>query len=89
MLARVFRLVGNGIAVNGHIRALPEVLRENPSWDLSTKRAQRMRTMLESGGLLPARMQRVAGHADRKPVVENPMAPRNNRLEIVLLRSGR
>ncbi len=89
VLARVFAIVENGVAVNGHIRALPEVLRDNPSWDLSTARAMRVRTMLEGAGVPAARMQRVTGFADRKPVLRNPMAPRNNRLEVILLRSGR
>ncbi|MBC7141862.1 MAG: chemotaxis protein MotB [Rhodobacteraceae bacterium] len=87
MVARVFDLVSNGVAVNGHIRALPEVLRENPSWDLSTARAMRLRAMLEGDGLAAARVQRVTGYADRKPALRNPMAPRNNRIEVILLRS--
>lgn len=89
MIANVFNLVGNGVAVNGHLRALPEVLRENPSWDLSTARAMRLRTMLEGDGFAAARMQRVTGYADRKPALRNPMAPRNNRIEVILLRSDR
>ena len=87
MLTRVFALVENEVAVNGHIRALPEVLRVNPSWDLSTARAMRVRSMLEAEGLTARRMQRVTGYADRKPALRNPMAPRNNRLEVILLRS--
>lgn len=87
MIARVFGLVGNGVAVNGHIRALPEVLRENPSWDLSTARAQAMRLLLGGAGLAERRIQRVTGHADRRPALRNPMAAQNNRLELVLLRS--
>lgn len=86
-IAGVFALVENGVAVDGHIGAQPEVLRENPAWDLSTARAMRLRQMLEAAGLAPLRMQRVTGHADRAPVVRNPMALRNNRMEIVLLRS--
>ena len=88
MLTRVFALVENEVAVNGHIRALPEVLRVNPSWDLSTARAMRVRSMLEAEGLAARRMQRVTGYADRKPALRNPMAPRNNRLEVILLRSN-
>ena len=33
--------------------------------------------------------QRVSGFADRKPAVKNPLAVRNSRLEIVLLRKGK
>jgi len=32
-------------------------------------------------------VRRVAGHADRALAVPNPMAARNNRVEIVLIRS--
>ncbi len=87
MLTRVVGLVGNGIAVSGHVRAAPEVLKVNPSWDLSTTRAQAMRVLLKEGGLADARVRRVTGEADREPVAANPMAVRNNRVEIVLLRS--
>ncbi len=87
LLARVFALATNGVAVEGHIRALPAVLRNNPSWDLSVARAMRMRMLLEAEGLAASRMQRVTGHADRAPAVRNPMAVRNNRLEVILLRS--
>ncbi|MGC1429789.1 MAG: flagellar motor protein MotB [Albidovulum sp.] len=89
MLVNVFALVDNQVAVNGHIRALPEVLLKNPSWDLSATRAMRTRLLLEAGGLPPARVQRITGYADRKPALSNPMAPRNNRLEVILLRSRR
>ncbi len=87
MLARVLDLVRNGIAVNGHVRAAPEVLKIDPSWDLSTERAQRMRSMIEAAGFEPGRVRRITGHADRKPVATNPMAVRNNRIEVVVLRS--
>jgi chemotaxis protein MotB len=87
MLVRVFALVRNGVAFDGHVQAAPEVLKVNPSWDLSTDRAQAMRVLLEAGGLAPARVRRVTGEGDRAPVSPNPMAVRNNRLEILLLRS--
>ena len=89
VVVEVFDLVGNGVAVDGHIRAQAEVLRVNPAWDLSAARAMQMRLLLEGEGLAPARVQRVTGHADRALAVKNPMAVRNNRMEIVLLRSGR
>jgi chemotaxis protein MotB len=87
MLTRVFGLVGNAVAFNGHVRAAPEVLKVNPSWDVSTARAQAMRVLLEEGGLAAARVRRVTGKADREPAAANPMAVRNNRIELVLLRS--
>ena len=35
-----------------------------------------------------ARFERVTGFADRKPVAFDPMAVRNNRIEVILLRTG-
>lgn len=87
MVSRVARLVKNDMAVEGHIRAHPVVLASNPVWELSTARADRARSLLEAAGTDSKRLQRVTGHADRKPVVRDPMANRNNRIEIILLRS--
>ncbi|MDF2143056.1 flagellar motor protein MotB [Paenirhodobacter sp. CAU 1674] len=87
MLVRVFGLVQNGIALNGHTRSYPEMLRENPVWDLSMQRAQAMRVLLEQEGLPRERIQRVTGFADRKPAAQATMSVRNNRLEMILLRS--
>jgi len=60
---------------------------ENPIWDLSAARANRMRLLLEEAGIARPRMRRLTGHADRSPATENPMSPRNNRLEVTFLRS--
>ncbi len=87
MLTRVFELVNNGVALNGHIRSYPDMLKQNPVWDLSTERTQAMRVLLKDSGLPTARIQRVTGYADRKLAVKNPMAVRNNRMEMILLRS--
>ena len=87
MIGGVTKLVSNPAAVEAHTRARPVVLKVNAVWDLSTARAHRFRRLLEDGGLEPARVHRVTGHADRDPVVDDRMAIRNNRLEVVLLRS--
>jgi len=87
MMAEVFQLVKNDIAINGHIRAHPVVLAKNPVWDLSSARADQTRRLLELAGLPGSRIQRVTGYADRKPIARNPMAVRNNRMELILLRS--
>ncbi len=89
MVAEILPITRNGIAVNGHVRAYPAPLRHNPVWDLSAARAGAVRALLEADGLPPARLRRVAGHADRKPVTADPMAIRNNRVEVVLLRRDR
>lgn len=87
MLARTLALVENGVAVEGHIRARPIVLVDNPGWPLSLDRAAAIRGLLEEGGLDPDRLMRVTGHADRKRADPAPMAPRNNRIEVIVLRS--
>ncbi len=86
MVGEVFALVDNSVAVNGFTTSRPVVLRNNPVWDLSSSRADRLRRMLAGTGLAPDRVQRVSGFADRVPVARNPMAERNNRVELILLR---
>ncbi|KIC10345.1 chemotaxis protein MotB [Leisingera sp. ANG-M1] len=86
MIARVSEGVESNAAIGGHIRSHPVVLARNPVWELSHTRADKTRVLLESGGLAARRIHRVTGHADRKLAVANPMAARNNRIEIILLR---
>ena len=89
LITEVLNLTTNEIAVNGHLRAYPVTLIDNPVWALSASRAQSARRMLEAAGIGPERMQRIGGFADRKPATSDPSAPRNNRIEIVLLRRDR
>jgi chemotaxis protein MotB len=86
MVARVSGSVTNNIAIEGHIQSQPVVLAQNPVWEVSHARANVTRTLLESGGMKSSRINRVTGHADRKLAANNPMAVRNNRVEIILLR---
>ncbi|WP_456388531.1 flagellar motor protein MotB [Profundibacter sp.] len=89
MLVDILVIVSNEVAVNGHTRAHAIVLAQNPVWDLSSARADQLRRILEGDGFDGKRIQRVTGYADRKPAVTNPMAFRNNRLELILLRSDK
>ena len=84
----VISLVQNKIGVQAHTRAVPIVQRENPSWTDTTRRADQVRALIEATGMTPKRLVRVTGFADRKPVTQDPMAVRNNRVEIVVLRNG-
>lgn len=81
------QLVTNRIAVEGHVTAEPIVQIDSPVWSLSASRADRMRELLEQAGLSEKRVGRVTGHADREPAVPDPMAVRNNRIEVIFLRS--
>jgi len=87
LLADVMTMATNKIAVEGYVRTYPVLLIKNPSWDLSAARAQAMRQALEQAGLAQSRVARISGHADRKAATANPMAVRNNRVEVILLRS--
>ncbi len=86
-VAEVFQLASNDIAVQGHVASVPQARRINPVWESSAERADVVRQMLTDAGLSPKRMQRVTGFADRKPVSADPLSIRNNRMEIILLRS--
>ena len=87
IMARLFEVVRNDVAIKGHLSAKSPLQVDNPIWELSTERAAQMRRMLQSGGLDPMRIVRQTGAGDRVPAVRDATAPRNNRIEVVLLRS--
>lgn len=87
ILARLFASVANQVAISGYISAKPVVTLDNPIWELSTGRAAQIRLLLEDGGLPPLRIVRQTGAGDRQPITTDPTAPRNNRIEVILLRS--
>lgn len=89
VVAEVFDLAANKVAVQGHVRTYPVMLRNNPAWRLSIDRAEVVRRGLVAEGLSARRMQRVTGMADSQPITADPMAIRNNRIEIILLRRDR
>ncbi|MBN2759442.1 MAG: chemotaxis protein MotB [Rhodobacteraceae bacterium] len=90
LIVGAMRMVENPLAIGVHSQSFPAVLRDNPVWRLTVNRAQAMRELVESDGFPPARLHRVTGHADRSLAdADNPMAPENNRIELVLLRTQR
>lgn len=89
ILGRLFQSVSNPVAIKGHLQAQSVLRVDNPLWELSTGRAGQMRLLIEAGGLDPRRIARITGAGDRVPIVADTTAPRNNRIEIVLLRSDR
>ncbi|WP_299047505.1 flagellar motor protein MotB [uncultured Tateyamaria sp.] len=86
LIADATRTVKNNVAVEGHVPAQPIVIAERATWQSSVARANAMRVLLEQTGVDSQRIARVTGHADREPAVRNPMAVRNNRIEIIFLR---
>ena len=87
LITEIFGMAENAVAINGHVHSYPVVLADNPIWDLSAARAARVRAMMEAKGFPAGRLQRIAGFADRKPVAQPPGNPRNNRIELILLRT--
>lgn len=87
MLARVLGSVTNDVSISGHVKAETVLRLNNPAWDTSISRAARARLILESAEFQPERIARVTGEADRDPIVIDPSAVRNNRIEIIVLRS--
>ncbi|NVO25988.1 flagellar motor protein MotB [Donghicola sp. C2-DW-16] len=72
--------------VAGHMSSNPLVLRDNPTWRLSLDRADKVRELLEKGGLHRDRIKRVTGFGDQRlKYPDAPMALGNNRIEIIIL----
>ena len=86
VVASVYLQSLNSVAVEAHVRSYPVPLARNPVWDLTTARAGATRRVMEEAGFPPARLQRVTGYADRRPAAADRASPRNNRVEIILLR---
>lgn len=86
VLGRVFSLVKNDIAVASHLASRPLAATDHDVWPLSMARADRFRRLIEDAGIADRRVVRATGHGDRKPAVRNPLALRNTRIEVVLLR---
>jgi chemotaxis protein MotB len=79
---------GGLVALKGFTASQPIVARVADGWALSTDRAHAVRAALVGRGLPEGRIARVTGHADRRLMADDPFAPRNDRIEIVLLRRG-
>ena len=89
VLADVLAATQNDLAIAGFVRSYPLMMKNNPVWPLSADRAQAMRNLLRTDGLTEDRFARVSGFADKKPLTPDPSVLRNNRLEVILLRSDR
>ena len=78
----------NKIAISGHTDATPYADGSGYSnWELSSDRANASRRVLQSFGIVPKRIVRVVGKAERDPLIKDkPRDPRNRRISITLLR---
>ncbi|WP_147111815.1 flagellar motor protein MotB [Tateyamaria sp. syn59] len=86
LITEAARTVENDIGVEGHVQAQPIVVADRSTWRMSVARADAVRKLLKQTGVATERVTRVTGHADREPAVRNPMAVRNNRIEVIFLR---
>jgi chemotaxis protein MotB len=86
MIGRVLVRTTNPVAVSGHLATGDA---GSDGWSISTGRAQLTRQRLEAAGIEDARIDRVTGKSDRTPVTDEPLDPRNRRIEITLLRQFR
>jgi len=88
LVGKVLSKLPNKISVTGHTDSTPfQPGSHRDNWTLSTERATVSLGALVYGGISDARVARVAGMADRDPLVpDNPKDPRNRRISIVLLR---
>jgi chemotaxis protein MotB len=77
----------NMVAVEAHLATPPIVMLDPALWERSAARAESLRRLLAGQAVEDGRIARLTGHADRRPADANPLSPRNNRVEIVLLRN--
>jgi chemotaxis protein MotB len=87
-IAKVVEKIPNKLSLSGHTDALA-YRSENgyTNWELSSDRANASRRALVEAGVPAARFRLVSGKADQEPLVpENPLAPSNRRISLVLLR---
>jgi chemotaxis protein MotB len=87
VIARVSGLVKNGLSIDGHIATPPIVATGPDGWELSSGRADSVRQALMEFGVDPDRFLRLSGHADQDPAVPLETSIRNNRIEVIFLRS--
>ena len=87
MLISVLRMVENPVAVRGHLARDPG-LDDDALWTLSTDRARAFADLLRDTGLPAERLSRITGQADRAPATFTLASERNNRIELVILRTS-
>jgi chemotaxis protein MotB len=81
-------VVRNEVAISAHVAAEPLVRAGPGPWERSVARAQAIRGLLLASDFDPNRILRVTGYADRTPLTRDPMAARNDRVEITVLRQN-
>jgi len=85
-ISSVIGSVDNSIIVRGHTDSLAFASESTQNnWLLSTQRAEATRYFLENAGIAPERFVKIEGVADSDPyIADNPVDPRNRRINIIL-----
>ena len=85
-MGSTFAQTNHPIVITGHTDALPfRADADYTNWELSTDRAHATRRELVALGVDPARVQRISGMADTRPLdAARPEAPQNRRIGILI-----
>jgi len=88
LVSRVIEKMPQDVSISGHTDATRYIDdRGYTNWELSADRANAARRALIDLGVPDTRVARVVGMADREPLLaDQPEAPANRRLSVVLLR---
>jgi len=91
LITQVVQRLPNPVTITGHTDAIPYPGgRRYTNWELSADRANSSRREFIADGLAESRIVRVAGVAERDPLLpDQPTSPRNRRISIVLLREAK
>ena len=89
VIAQELRKLPNLVAVEGHTDRRPYVTAPRYSnWELSSDRANAARRVLQEAGLREGQIDAIRGFAStRLRVLDDPLAPQNRRISIVVRRS--
>ena len=89
MIAQALSEEEGEVVIRGHTDGRPFKSSKNDNWRLSTARAHMAYYMLTRGGLDKQRVVGIEGYADRRlKEPEDPFAPQNRRIEIMLIKPG-
>lgn len=88
-VGHVIQKLPNQIEIAGHTDAKPYKNKNNSNWELSAKRANASRRVLDENGVDPKRIEVVSGKADKDLLVpEEPESPMNRRISITMLKDS-
>ena len=84
-VGKILQAKAQDIAVQAHLRSLPNAFQPLDLWGLSFTRAAFVQEILRAQGFAAQNIKRLTGYADRRHAVPDPVSIRNNRIEIILL----